>query len=578
MVYELIDAFAKRNFNKSIYGQYLTKIVKSVKNPNGGLMPELAGSTMRYLIIGEIAGKDCEQLKEAKKLYRSGNSVYDVFLQTGWYFNKFDLKWRKRISDDGFQFDAKILHDNNESYFLPESYSYDRLKRDSKDLADNKKSMAELIADGYNGRIGEYINFEEAYKNYPELKNIYSFFSANVLKDATYAFYFSPDIPNSLVLIKGQQLGKYDLEKLKYVALHEMQHYIQRVEDFGTGGNENLAALLDAAGGQSVKSFYNSLSAFQKRFAEIGSLIPVADYQKLCEDLHILSPVHDKNTNFDIRRQNALVKASKYYDAIVDRLKTLTSNQLIISGSNSSISYFLLTLYSFSQAKPIEEFITKHIGAEYIELFKHSLEQNKKVIEKDQHLIKKGWTAQDLYILNFQLYESLIGEIESRYTQQTTKIPKELVDYFDYYTSETVDTDKVSVLNNSVLFDGGNAIASLETTTDGKYIIHIPTEIYSNSLNILHETGHILYDLAQEQIAMIGTVNEEDFCHEFVHYVYKKNIDPMLTSDLEELLQDDEFTSTGEFDFIFDTILFSKSEIDESGLLKRLDFVMKILE
>ena len=105
-----------------------------------------------------------------------------------------------------------------------------------------------------------------------------------------------------------------------------------------------------------------------------------------------------------------------------------------------------------------------------------------------------------------------------------------------------------------------------------------PTEIYSNSVNILHETGHILYDLAQEQIAMIGTVNEEDFCHEFVHYVYKKNIDPMLTSDLEELLQDDEFTSTGEFDFIFDTILFSKSEIDESGLLKRLDFVMKILE
>jgi hypothetical protein len=90
MVYDLIDGYAKRTYDKTIYGEMLTSIVKAVKNPNGGLLPEESGSTMRYMIIGQKAAKDDPELKKAKDLFRSGNSPYSIYLETGWFLNKFD--------------------------------------------------------------------------------------------------------------------------------------------------------------------------------------------------------------------------------------------------------------------------------------------------------------------------------------------------------------------------------------------------------------------------------------------------------------------------------------------------------
>ena len=93
----------------------------------------------------------------------------------------------------------------------------------------------------------------------------------------------------SLVLISGEQNSGYDLEKIKYVALHEIQHYIQTIEGFGSGGNDSLANLVSAVGGSAVRSFFISLSSFQKKFTEIASLIPIESYLKLIKDLILSS-------------------------------------------------------------------------------------------------------------------------------------------------------------------------------------------------------------------------------------------------------------------------------------------------
>jgi len=233
----------------------------------------------------------------------------------------------------------------------------------------------------------------------------------------------------------------------------------------------------------------------------------------------------------------------------------------------------------------IEKFVGDNIGEAYIDFFKKSLEQNKKTVLRDTQLANKGWSPQDLYILNFQVYESLIGEVESRFTQQTTHIPKELKNYFEFYTSETIDSDKVNVISNSLLTDEGkNVIAGIETN-EGKYIIHLP-EQFSNSVTLLHETGHILFDFASEQVyanpdsitsALLKNYEnvEEYFCDSFVDYIQRKKIDPALTSDLQD---EREITNFTEFDEIFESILYSTTAVNESGILKRLNFVMKILE
>jgi hypothetical protein len=231
----------------------------------------------------------------------------------------------------------------------------------------------------------------------------------------------------------------------------------------------------------------------------------------------------------------------------------------------------------------IEKFVKEFIGEDYLQVFKQSLEQNKKALERDSKLLKQGWTAQDLYILNFQTYEALGGELEARFSQQTTKIPRELDDYFGFCTSETIDSDRISVISNTI-FDDKKAEAGIETYDTQKYVIHLPSAL-TNSINLLHETGHILFDFEKERVvideeALTASVFadyeslEEYFCACFVDYIHRKNIDPMLTEDLG---REREIKNLIYFDNLFNDMLYSERKVDEEGLLKRLEFVIKIL-
>ena len=233
----------------------------------------------------------------------------------------------------------------------------------------------------------------------------------------------------------------------------------------------------------------------------------------------------------------------------------------------------------------IYDFVKKYIGNDYLEFFQESLLANKRAVEKEAKMTKEGWTPYDLYILNFQAYESLNGEVEARFTQQTSKMPEVLRDYFDFYTSETINPSKVQVYSDAAFMDEGKfAEAGVETTEDNKYIIHLPEE-YSNSINLLHETGHILFDLLRENITIKpehqtnaiekGFENvEEYFCASLVDYVQRKNIDPMLTADIE---YDRQVLNYDEFDTIIDEAFYFNEEINEAGLQKRLTYVMALV-
>ena len=580
MVYDLIDQCAVRKTGKSIYGDYLTNIVRKVDNPNGGILPEYPNSKMRYLIIGEIGAKDDPKLKEAKELYRSGNSAKNIYLQTGWYFNKFDSKWRKRISDDTFyvKYD-KVKKSGDTEYYTPPKYTLENFKKLSSDIVNENTTMLKAYLNGYDAKLGDFFSFDEAYELYPELKNILGLYSVNVLESSEYSFYFSPNQPNALVLVNGS-LMEYTPEKIRFVALHEIQHYIQQVEGFGSGGNQNLASLVDAVGGSSIRSFFISLSNFQTRFSEVASLIPVQKFQELIDKLK-----NRTYKDYTIRYKNRFINASAYINMMYKGLENIIKEPNQINEKATDISYYIVTIYSMVDETngDIERFIEEYVGKDYIELFKQALHQNRKAVERETNLAQKGWTAQDLYILNFQTYESLVGEIEARFTQQTTKIPKELKNYFEFYTSETINPSRVAVISDRILSDVVSE-AALETYGDGKYVMHLP-ESFSNTINILHETGHILFDFNPEVLVDAEATEkailldfrsvEEYFCASFVDFIHRKNIDPLLTKELNTQREVVNFT---DFDSVFESMLYGKSEIDEFGLAKRLDFVSKLME
>ena len=584
MVYDLIDQYTNNTFGKSIYGNYLFRLVRAIKNSNGGLIPEYSDSTMRYLIIGEKATPNDPQLEIAKKLYRERNTPYSIYLETGWYFSDIDNKWRKRISDDTFNIDINKLSQQQQRgyYYLPEGYDFTKFRPLVMDLVNGNTNVARAVIDGYNGRLGDYISFEEAYQYYPQLKDIYSVFALGVpyIKEEDYRYYFNPSIPYALVFINSsEQYRKYDIETIKYVAIHEIQHYVQEIEGFAQGGNESMANLIDAVGGDSVKSFYISLNAFQKRFSDVATLIPLQAYVDLHDRISTMA-----FKNYELRYRNSMVTAQAYVNSILATFDKLISTTQSISYSANTISYLILTLYSMVEETNdvITSFVKEHIGEDYIELFDESLKLSKKALERDLKLIQKGWTPRDLYVLNFLNYQALGGELEARFSEQTTKIPKELDGYFRLNTSETIDFNRVQVINNTI-FDDGNAEAGLETY-QGKYIIHLPSS-FSNSINLLHESGHILYDFVKDKVILDEEASEktilanfksieEYFCSSFVDYIHRKNIEPMLTKDLDN---EREVQNYNYFDSLFDSILFSEMKIDVEGLKLRLEFVNKML-
>jgi len=658
MIYELIDQFVRAKSGKTIYGELLTKVVRAVVNPNGGLIPEMAGSTMRYMIIGEVAANTIkasekgaeilEQLQKAKNLIRGNNTPYDTYLETGWYFNKFDGKWRMKVDDESFQFKLPVVSQPNGEYFLLDDVVTTRSQNESiaTRIVGGKTSVPELIAqEGYHAKIGDYISYDNVFKLYPELPSLYSFLSANVLRDADYSFYFSPSEPKSLVLVYGKRFSYQDIEDLKYTALHEIQHYVQNVEGFGSGGNLDLANILTVSGGESTKLFITSVSAFQKRFSDVCTLIPLEEYNILLNLLRGELSLAENALNIDKtdikfkewilkKRINPQIINGVYYPArfvevidiyrsVVDSLERIARNITSINTNSGTFSLTLLIVYSLidenkelilakqvgeellkeglekgiirveaaekwfsdkfgakgSGKQIIGDFIDKHIGKEYLELFNLSLTQTQTLIYKEVKMSNEGWTAHDLYMLNFQLYESLLGEIEARFTQQTTRIPKPLLNYFDFYTSETIDVSRLGVINDSVVANGNKKCVAALETKDDKYIIHLPDDL-SNSINLLHETGHILFDFLKVEAHALVSANpeipmsEEYFCDSFVDYIQRKGIDPMLTKDLDKRRKVQNFTY---FDEIFDKALFSnKKEIDERGLILRLEFVNKM--
>jgi hypothetical protein len=288
--------------------------------------------------------------------------------------------------------------------------------------------------------------------------------------------------------------------------------------------------------------------------------------------------------NYELRYRNSMVTAQAYVNSILATFDKLISTTQSISYSANTISYLILTLYSMVEETNdvITSFVKEHIGEDYIELFDESLKLSKKALERDLKLIQKGWTPRDLYVLNFLNYQALGGELEARFSEQTTKIPKELDGYFRLNTSETIDFNRVQVINNTI-FDDGNAEAGLETY-QGKYIIHLPSS-FSNSINLLHESGHILYDFVKDKVILDEEASEktilanfksieEYFCSSFVDYIHRKNIEPMLTKDLDN---EREVQNYNYFDSLFDSILFSEMKIDVEGLKLRLEFVNKML-
>lgn len=571
---ELVNNYYKFKRGKSLYSD-IHSIIKGMNNINGGFIPE-ANGRMRYMVIGEIGAKNAgdDSIVKAKEMLRSGADPKLIQLETGWYMNEKDSKWRKKISDKGFGLSSSLVGTDyhGETFFV-----FPDKKISNADILDfivNSRSIITMIEKKYSTSILDIVQHPSLGKYYPILKETPMFF-ASCDRIPEQKYYFSPS-PTPHIVIFGK-----DSDNLPTVCLHETQHCIQKIEGFSNGGNTSFSKLILAVGGGNVRKYFFALTALKKEFCEKIKGLQLSELKKFFQTIPYL--VEKKLSTDDLGR---VVLFCEEYE------KKYKSNEEMWADCED----LYLTLMQFLSVTGVVEnpetqvFILNNFGKKVLELFQETRRMNIETEKNTQKLIKQGWSEGrngqpgDIQMLYFNVYKNLVGEIEARESQHSSEIPAELLNYFDFYTSETIDRRYITALPEGVYSeDPMSPVAALETDADGKYYIHLRVE--ASPEPYLHELGHIVYDLCQEyleqiieayaRVSALYSDMEEYFVAEFLAYIFYKDMDHALTEHFNKTPNKLRPTA---LQWIFDIVFRDNLTINESELKKRLSFIKKLLE
>jgi SAM-dependent methyltransferase len=333
------------------------------------------------------------------------------------------------------------------------------------DFKKNNNAIVNYVNQGYDVHLGDVVSHPTLFKHYPELFNIPTFFLLNDTND--YSFYFSPN-PKYIMMFGNPT----DMD-IRETFIHEIQHAIQDIENYGTGGNLYIADLINSVGGESLKEYlFKKQLAYRLFEKEIKSTVNLWFEEYKVSGLQGIDSL--KSLNIDTK-EDFISNLKKIFN-IISIIYTSTQN------SNG--------------VRVIELFVPSDI----ISILKELREIHASIRLLHSKLRSQGYTDYEISRIQFQTYEYLSGEIESRNVQQISMIDEVLSDYFAPLTSEAIQRDKVSVIYDELISDEkfpDKVKGALERTKSGLYIIHL-TEGNSPK-TILHEIGHFIHDMIDSQ-------------------------------------------------------------------------------
>jgi hypothetical protein len=349
-----------------------------------------------------------------------------------------------------------------------------------------------------------------------------------------------------------------------------MQHYIQDIEGFATGGSTSFSDFIVAIGGSEIRKFFLGLNEAEK------ILCKEIDENKINAFNEYLNNV--ENSMQEVTKARGIFKSIRKNFASLETFRENSRN----------VIFHLCYLYMFYNVK------IPSLRAKFKELFgvgnfaladilEMAVTQTK---EKTEYYRKKGWSDNELSLLYFNTYLSLAGEYESREVQNTAEINKELLEYFKFYSSETIPKEKVTVLFDEGTFeDAKYYLGACERYDGDKYVIH--TSEQGGEETLIHELGHIVHDEAKKintynliikQYSDYGKKSFDDISEFFVEcfmcYVCRKDFDSNLTKRLKtkRLLMD-----RTETDSFFDFMLgYEVSRVDSKLIQDSIIYVNKL--
>lgn len=551
---DYIDQYCKVKSGRSFYGGWLKKVVTAVRNPNGGLITEDNG-TLDYIYVGvksELVktNKDIQdRFEQAKAMLRGKQTSSEVFAKTGWAYNNFDGKWRFKISDGGAKLrPTKDVFMGRDNPFQSEIQDIRRA------MLKDDMSLEGYIKRGWTVTLGDILEHPTLFQHYPHLYRMPVFYG--VTDHDSYSFYFSP---SGFINLIGNP-ANFDLLT---VLLHEIQHAIQHLEGFGTGGNQELAKIIQGMGGNNFREYLFT----KQKIVELYKKGMLTSYR------------HERFMQFYIAE-------AKFRGATGTVIGQITEDDY--NKDYKQIVDYMIRGYAMGLF-PNKTNLKDYLRDEIFELFENIggwLRMGEKAVAK---LRATGYSDADISTIIFKTYETLLGEVESRDIQHSYAMSEDEASYLAPYTTETIYQKDVTVVVDDLAVDEIVGIKKIkgacEKAIDGKYILHFFDSVSPEP--ILHEMAHILQPIAasevkadiiknipSETIKLMGG-EKEVFAELFLCYLVNKNISQTLT---EEITGDRTLLEYTMFDKYFDRVFNPSAVPQPDEAEKYREFLTKLKE
>ena len=269
---------AERLYLKAAENAGNKRIMKMILAQRPELEEELEGEKKVQMSFAGPKAKTADKIRlaNAQKMLDSGADSETVRKETGW-FKGYDGKWRFEIDDSNIEiaFNGKHSRDPeirryaelvDKVYFLDTATQEEQNELVSLDEKIGSKKITPAS-------LGDLIDAPELFEAYPELQDVGIYFTDNTDGVSSYHPGFKEiTLPKSL---------KREPTKAKKSLLHEIQHAIQDIEDFASGGNldSNRAAV------EEVMDIME-LTEVQKSIATLDMLAKYSD--------NVKRPIYDK--------------------------------------------------------------------------------------------------------------------------------------------------------------------------------------------------------------------------------------------------------------------------------------------
>ena len=243
------------------FGFFNNSISQNSKNVN--TKNDESGNDIKYSMGGlKAETADKSALEKAMELEKDGTDSEKIRKETGW-FKGYDGKWRFEIDDSELEFKTDIEKNRAAAIELAKMKAKSaeiewKIVNDTATEAEENEyySLDEKMVQLRKWqKLSDVINHPKLFKAYPQLKNVNVYYEISSLNRGLYSSKGNVIRLNPMCPI-GEQ---------KEIIIHEIQHAIQRIEDFANGSSLEYWENLGYSDEEAMAMYYNTAGEREAR-------------------------------------------------------------------------------------------------------------------------------------------------------------------------------------------------------------------------------------------------------------------------------------------------------------------------